>query len=216
MYVVGPLDVTGRERVLHRNLLLPCPYLVEEQRTPDVRLERKGCQRNSSKQGAQPRRNTHHESTDSSSDEEVDLWVPMQRAGTYLDPCAAEFHPGREERNRKPEKETDIEEIVDESVNIPDSDKSDEEVLGDLQGEQELEERFVGEAEHEDSDLASEPIRRTSARTRQPRNLYTYDTLGEPTLRPVNWSVCGGNTDVRTCCVQPQLSIDHLNLYPSY
>uniref|UniRef100_A0A8C1WAH7 Gypsy retrotransposon integrase-like protein 1 n=1 Tax=Cyprinus carpio TaxID=7962 RepID=A0A8C1WAH7_CYPCA len=141
VYVVGPLDVTGRERVLHRNLLLPCPYLVEEQRTPDVRLERKGCQRNSSKQGAQPRRNTHHESTDSSSDEEVDLWVPMQRAGTYLDPCAAEFHPGREERNRKPEKETDIEEIVDESVK---------------------------------------------------------------------------NTDVRTCCVQPQLSIDHLNLYPSY
>lgn len=144
------------------------------------------------------------------------MWVPMQRAGTYLDPCAAEFHPRSEERNRKPEKETDIEEIVDESVNIPDSDKSDEEVLGDLQGEQELEERFVGEAELEDSDLPSEPMRRTSVRTRRPRNLYTYDTLGEPTLRPVDWSVCGGNTDVITCCVQPQLSIDHLNLYPSF
>lgn len=41
VYVVVPLDRTGKERVLHRNLLLPCPYLVDERRTADVPLERK-------------------------------------------------------------------------------------------------------------------------------------------------------------------------------
>lgn len=197
MYVVEPFDGTGKERVLHRNLLLPCPYLVDKQRKIDVCLERKECQRNRSKQ--EPQQNTHDDSTDSSSDEEFNLWVPMQRTRTNLDPCAAEFHPKEEERNGKPEKELDFGKIVDESVNLPDSEESDEEVLGEHQGE--LEEESVGEAEHEDGDLPLEPVRRTSTRTRQPRNLYTYDTLGEPTLRPVTWNACGGNTNVVTCCI---------------
>ncbi len=123
-------------------------------------------------------------------------------------------------RNRKPEKEPDIEEISDESVNLPEleghPEEFDEHLLGGFQGDRELEEGSIGEAEHEEGDFASEPMRRTSARNRRPRNLYTHDTLGEPTLRPVNWSVCGGNTDVVTCCVRPQLSSDHLNLYSLY
>lgn len=73
VYVVVPLDRTGKERVLHRNLLLPCPYLVDERRTADVPLERKGGQRNRSKHEAQPQWNTNHDSTDSSSKEEFDL-----------------------------------------------------------------------------------------------------------------------------------------------
>lgn len=31
VYVVKPLDGEGKERTLHRNLLLPCPYLVDGQ-----------------------------------------------------------------------------------------------------------------------------------------------------------------------------------------
>lgn len=30
VYTVEPLEGTGRRRVLHQNLLLPCPYLVEK------------------------------------------------------------------------------------------------------------------------------------------------------------------------------------------
>lgn len=41
VYVVETLDGTGRERVLHQDLLLPCPYLVDEWRTADVHLGRK-------------------------------------------------------------------------------------------------------------------------------------------------------------------------------
>ncbi len=104
--------------MLHRNLLLLCPYLVDEWRTADVPLKRKGGQGNRSKHKAQPQWNTYHDSTDSSSDAEFDLWVPTQRTGTDLDPRATEFHPRRGERNRKPEKEPDIKEISDESVNL--------------------------------------------------------------------------------------------------
>ncbi len=115
-----------------------------------------------SKHKAQPQWNTYHDSTDSSSDAEFDLWVPTQRTGTDLDPRAAEFHPRRGERNRKPEKERDIEEISDESVNLPDRhpEESDEQVLGGFQGDRGLEEVSIGEAEHEEGDFASEPMRR--------------------------------------------------------
>ncbi len=55
--------------------------------------------------------------------------------------------------------------------------ESDEQVLGRSQGDRELEEGSIGEAEHEEGDFASEPMRRTSARNRRPGDLYTYDTL---------------------------------------
>lgn len=47
VYVVEPQDGYGRKRVLHRNLLLPCPYLVDEQYLPDTqtRLTRNQGQR---------------------------------------------------------------------------------------------------------------------------------------------------------------------------
>lgn len=94
------------------------------------------------------------------------------------------------ERNRKHEKEPDIEEIADKFINLPNLDghpeKSDKQVLGDFQGDWELEEGSIGETEHEEGEFASEPMRRASARNRRPRILYTYDTLDEPTLRPLN------------------------------
>ncbi|KAL1263603.1 hypothetical protein QQF64_006342 [Cirrhinus molitorella] len=212
VYVIVPLDGAGKERVLHRNLPLPCPYLVDEQKTADVSLGRKEVHRNRSKHKAQPQRNSHRDSTCSSS-EEFNLWVPTQRSGMDLDPRAAEFHPRRGKRNREPEKEPDIEEIAGEPGSLLDlerhSEESDEQVLGDFQGDQDLEEGSTGEVEHEEGDFASKAIRRTSARNRRPKNLYTYDTLSEPTLRPVNCSVCGEDADVVTCCIQPQL-------YPLY
>ncbi|KAL1251664.1 hypothetical protein QQF64_019460 [Cirrhinus molitorella] len=136
-----------------------------------------------------------------------------RECGMDLDPRAAEFHPRRGKRNREPEKEPDIEEIADEPGSLLDlerhSEESDEQVLGDFQGDQDLEEGSTGEVEHEEGDFASKAIRRTSARNRRPKNLYTYDTLMSPTLRPVNCSVCGEDADVVTCCIQPQL-------YPLY
>ncbi len=66
-------------------------------------------------------------------------------------------------------------------MNLPDleghPEESDGKVLGGSQGDWELEEGSIGEAEHEEGDFASEPMSITSARNRRPRNLYTYDTL---------------------------------------
>lgn len=36
------------------------------------------------------------------SNEEYELWTMVQRTGSYLDPCAAEFHPRREKTRRSP------------------------------------------------------------------------------------------------------------------
>ncbi len=88
-----------------------------------------------------------------------------------------------------------------------------EEVAGDL--ERESDEEPVEEREQEDGELALELGRRTSARTRCPRNIYMYDTLGEPSFQPVRLSTVGANADGEACRTQPQLSINPLNLYPS-
>ncbi len=208
VYIVESLDGTGKERVLHRNLLLPCPYLIDEPRTVNGHLERKGGRRERSKQEAQLQWNTHQEDTNSSSDEEYGLWTQVQKTGTTLDPGAAEFYPRRKERSRSPVKDLDTNREIDEFINLLAL-----EVAGDL--ERESDEEPVEEREQEDGELALELGRRTSARTRCPQNIYTYDTLGEPSFQPVRLSTVGANADGEACHAQPQLSINPLNLYPS-
>ncbi len=217
VYIVESLDGTGKERVLHRNLLLPCPYLIDEPRTVNGHLERKGGRRDRSKQEAQLQWNTHQEDTNSSSDEEYGLCTRVQKPGTTLGPGAAEFYPRRKERSRSPVKDLDTNREMDELTNLPALERHPgepgEEVAGDL--EKESDEEPVEERVQEDGELALELGRRTSARTRCPRNIYTYDTLGEPSFQPVRLSTVGANADGEACRTQPQLSINPLNLYPS-
>lgn len=74
VYVVKPLDGDGRERTLHRNLLLPCPYLVDVQgtkhRNEDKKRERKITQK--------PKAKAQVQDSESSSDEEYTTWMPRQ------------------------------------------------------------------------------------------------------------------------------------------
>lgn len=81
--------------------------------------------------------------------------------------------------------------------------------------EREPDEEPVKEREQEDGELALEPGRKDSAKSRRRMNIYMYDTLDEPSLRPVRLSTVGANTDAEACCAQLQLSIAPLNLYCS-
>ena len=89
MYVVKPLDGEGRERTLHQNLLLPCPYLVDVQDTKHLNKDRKRERKITQK----PKAKAQVQDSESSSEEEYTMWVPRQSQNTHLDPQAPVFKP---------------------------------------------------------------------------------------------------------------------------
>lgn len=133
VYVVEPFQGAGRRRVLHRNLLLPCPYLVEE---PDV-----------------------HE-------------------------------PNLKKKSNEPLEEENIEK----GQNI----------------EREMEAPII-ESEDEKSDAGTRNDR--PKRVRQPRRVYTYDQLGEPTFQQLKICPVGVKWSTGTSC---DLSAGSSFMYPFY
>lgn len=99
VYVVKPRQETGRERVLHHKLLLPCPYLVEEPGVSNSNLTKKDSG-NKAKQTA--RRNQkagcdiYLTDTCSSSEEEYHMWTAARPADPPLNAEAREFCPRME------------------------------------------------------------------------------------------------------------------------
>ncbi|KAK7904447.1 hypothetical protein WMY93_017054 [Mugilogobius chulae] len=172
VYVVEPLNANGRRRVLHRNLLLPCPYLVEP--TPVVVSPKRRTRNRGSpeKRKRCARSNVQPVVTESSSEEDVHLYIPPRPAQPQLNPTAREFQPRvhtpeRPGPRNAPEAEVDIRGV-------------------DRDGEQ------VHEADVPQSETSStsssdtsdpEPIRSRPVRSRQPRRIFTYDRLGEPTVK---------------------------------
>ncbi|KAL7842136.1 hypothetical protein SRHO_G00238250 [Serrasalmus rhombeus] len=172
VYVVEPLQGTGRRRVLHRNLLLPCPYLVQEPESHELDLERE----NNTKQ-PKPRTRRNHKNqhdtyltdSDSSSEEEYQLWGMMRRADSPLNVEAEEFCPkGRiimEEPMRTCEFEEQPEEVCEEESDNPDERSGSPAV--------EL------ESKRQDAEIG----RDRPKRVRLPRRVHTYDQLGQPTFQ---------------------------------
>lgn len=92
----------GKKEVLHRKLLLPCPYLVEgpEVCGPDEKNNNPKKKNSGSKpkQGIRHHQTKHHmywTDTDSSSEEECHIWRAVTRADPPLNAEAEEICPRR-------------------------------------------------------------------------------------------------------------------------
>ncbi|XP_061745393.1 uncharacterized protein LOC133544250 [Nerophis ophidion] len=107
VYVVRPLDGERRERVIHRNLLLPCPCLIDGPTNKHFgKPEKKSRPNTKTKVHEIPR------DAESSSEDEYNLWIPRQSQGTPLNPHAPIFKPVGENHSTV---EPEIEEFDDSS-----------------------------------------------------------------------------------------------------
>ncbi|TKS65275.1 Retrovirus-related Pol polyprotein [Collichthys lucidus] len=194
VYVVEPLQGTGRRRVLHRNLLLPCPYLVEEPEAGESNLKEENGG-NKTKQRTRRRHtakyNTYPRDTDSSSEGEDHLWTAVRHADLPLNAEAKEFCPTSETPRDRPEaalmpEEHSEEEYVEEEGDAP-----------------------AVETEDEQSNAATE--RQRPKRVRQPKRVYTYDQLGQPTFQQLRTCPVGVRELSET---SPDLSTRSSSMYP--
>lgn len=192
VYIVEPLNTAGRRRVLHRNLLLPCPYLVEP--APVVLGSRRGSRR--AKESPECRRrvkeNTQPADTESSSDD-YHLVIPQRSSLQPLNPVAREFQP-RAPAPRRPEPRAE--------VVIPEADP---------EPVQEADPSEPEASSSDSSEEAPEPRPARPVRARHPRRLYTYDQLGEPTVRELRSCPVGVS---RRGAVQDDYFTTSAKLYP--
>lgn len=175
VYVVKPLHKEGRERVLHRNLLLPCPYLLEESEAGEPNLKEKS-------NNGKPKRLTRHQVTrdiyqtdsDSSSEDEYHMLTTARPNDSFLNADAEEFHP----------KDDMIVERLEE-IQMPENNHEKEQ---EEEGTPAAEGVEAVDGESDDMQEDEEDVRtgrKRSTRVRQPRKIYTYDQLGQPTLQPL-------------------------------
>lgn len=174
VYTVEPLEGTGQTRVLHRNLLLPCPYLVEnpEANTPD---QTQGSNKNKTRprtRRLKDRHNTPALDTDSSSEEEYYLWTAARQMDTPLNAEATEFCPQSQASGGNPDVVTPLE---------AHSEGEDAE-----EGKSMVGERDAPAVEARDEQREAEMERDMPKRVRKSRRVYTYDQLGQPTLKQLN------------------------------
>ena len=159
--------------MLHRNLLLPCPYLVEELEVCEPSLKemhngKKTTQRTRRQHTA--KHNTCATDTDSSSEEEYHLWTAARPAADPpLNAEAEEFCPRGETSRDRPE-----------VPSAPEENPEEEDVEESYSLEEETEAPAM-ESKNEQSD--AEKWRERPQRARQPRRVYTYDQLGQPTFQ---------------------------------
>lgn len=193
VYVVEPLQGTGRRRVLHRNLLLPCPYLVEEPDIHEPNLEKKSKR----SQIEQTVRRNYKRSCgpdltdpDSSSEEEYHLWTTNKRVNQPLNVEAEEFCPRMETSKH-----------VTEGTMLPEEPLGEENIEEVRNAEREME---APATESEDGQSEAETWKDRPKRFRKPRRVYTYDQLGKPTFQQlkicpigVKWSP-GNSYDLST------------------
>ena len=175
VYVVEPLQGTGRIRVLHRNLLLPCPYLVEEPKAGESNLKEKyGGNKTQLRTGRQytPKHNTYPTDTDSSSEDELHVWTSVRHADLPLRAEAKELCPRSETPRDRPEGTFEPEEHSEE-VHVEEEHSMEES-------------RDAPAVESEDEQMEAETWRERPKRVRQPRRVFTYDQLGQPTFRQLN------------------------------
>lgn len=195
VYVVKRLDGEGRERTLHRNLLLPCPYLDDQQSTKHLK-KHKGDNKKE-KNNAQKmtiKAQIPQEGSESSSEEEYAVWISRPSQNTHHNLQAPGVKPTAEppprmgtqaegliqEERGQPQYEEDT---IQDKVQVEETRQQEQEMGQDQQQqgqepEPQLPEEDVGSPEdyHE-----SERVRH-SMRTRQPRRILTYDELGEPSI----------------------------------
>lgn len=196
VYVVEPLQGTGRRRVLHRNLLLPCPYLVEESGVCESSLKEKsrGNKRRQSARRHQTKPDTDQTDTGSSSEDDCHMWTALRYADPPLNPETEDFCPRSDALGEKSEPAFRAEGHPEE-----------EQVEERRSLEEEVEAPAVG-PESDQSD--AETWRHKPKRMRQPRRVYTYEKLGQPTVQ--QWSTCPVSVN------SPSSGIHHSSVPPSF
>lgn len=169
VYVVEPLQRTGRRRALHRNLLLPCPYLLEEPEVGESNLKEKNSGNKTKRRTGRQRTSkddTYPADTDSSGEEQYHMWTAVRHADLPLNAEAKEFCPRSEMPRDRPE------------VAFTPEEHFEEERVEERHGVEEKSDAPAVESENQQSD--AETWRGRPKRVRQPRRVYTYDQLGQP------------------------------------
>ncbi|KAK7909570.1 hypothetical protein WMY93_014254 [Mugilogobius chulae] len=165
VYTVEPLQGVGRRRVLHRNLLLPCPYLVDEppRDTPQVDSR---CRQAQTRGSHRLKPELQPPDDESSSEEEFGLWTAQQPVHPVTRTALREAVPRERPEERLP---------------IPELEAVAPESPGGEPEPQEASHASATESEEEQREVAAAPQR--PVRRRQPRRLLTYERLGEPSIQ---------------------------------
>ena len=160
--------------MIHRNQLLPCPYLVEESEVGESNLKDKNSG-NKTKQRTGRQHTTKHDTypaeTDSSSEDEYYLWTAVRHADLPLNAEAKEFCPRCKSPRDRPK------------VAFRPEEHFEEEHREDSHGIYEKSDALAVGSEDEQSDAKT--WRERPKRVRQPRRVYTYDQLGQLKTCPV-------------------------------
>ena len=182
IYKVSPEGEPDKPRVLHRNLLLPCDFLhadtqqfvtqpVQERRSTSVRTRQRGHQPN-------------HNESDSGDEEDIPGLVPRDLDALPLPTSltgpeeVSEVHSEHTEDGAMPEGMGERSEQDEIPANTPEPEP-------ELEPGQEFEpeqqpELDLGPEQQPESEQVSEPNR--PQRVRQPPRMFTYNTLGQPTI----------------------------------
>lgn len=199
VYEVKPERGSGRTRVLHRNLLLPCDFLPVEQSQPETP---KISQKKSKKKHRERRQEqSRQQDQQNSSEDEEDNWRGITSApstGHYDQPTSGlraeteEFVPqaATAEPEPNPDEGDERQDVEEDDGLEPEAGRDEPEgVEPEPEGENaesaEPEAGESGEADdHSDAEPSSPATRKYPFRNRHPTKTLTYDSLGQPSITP--------------------------------
>ena len=170
VYDVRPEGQTGKPRVLHRNLLLPCTFLPVDPIQPPLYSIRETVSTCPSK--TVPGRPQTYEFGASESGDENE---PSGLLPPEVETLQMSARTGDPERLVADQPEQNTNEVMTEDVETPHHEVTDEPVLPDSEAEDDL----VTEQETEQNHCRP-------TRARRPPNVLCYDQLGNPSYYPYN------------------------------
>ncbi len=189
VYEVAPESGSGRTKVLHRNMLLPCDFLpATETTTAIVNPSKPDTSTKRASQSRYPRKKEHtpsNENFDNSDSEDDDFpW--------YFPACVTNRNQSSETAVQSPQRNTSTAA----NNNTPPRDTTPEIQVEETSSPRIQEEHEPCQPEHNDESftvVSPEPeaeIRDRPRRQRLPPEMLTYDYLGNPTTRPPIISSC--------------------------
>uniref|UniRef100_A0A1A8SA02 Gypsy retrotransposon integrase-like protein 1 n=1 Tax=Nothobranchius rachovii TaxID=451742 RepID=A0A1A8SA02_9TELE len=202
VYVISPENGQGRDKVVHRNLLLPCDFLPLEKPSTQTGQPQKDSSTVTRKKSRPLHRQQQPGNGDTSDDDDSGTFqwhlrpVPGRRQRqTLLNPLAESFQPHLslhcQEEDSPLQSEEDLppqsEETVPEQIKGSDNDRL-------LRGDSMADIRAATGSE-------TDSVRQRPQRQRQRPTVLSYDTLGQPTLVQ------------RTCTVTTAQAIDCIGFW---
>ena len=173
VYKVRPEGQTGKPRVLHRNLLLPCTFLPVDPLEPPLHSIRETVSASPSKTVAGRPQTYEFGASESEDEDEPSGLLPPE-----IETLQMSAPTGDPERFVADQPEQDTNEVMTEDVETPHHDEvTDKPVLPDSEAEDDV----VTEQEAEQNHCR--PMR-----VRRPPNVLCYDQLGNPSYHPCNAS----------------------------